>query len=101
MKRIVSEALSKNKLELFADKRIKEAIDIFINNKFQTHMEVIGENHLTIFYPLPFFRINCINQLFATSFEGTKYQDVSFHWIPIKTVVRNEFYNHYLSGFNV
>ena len=73
MKRIVSEALSKNKLELFADKRIKEAIDIFINNKFQTHMEVIAENHLTIFYPLPFFHVNCINKVFCNNFEGSKY----------------------------
>ena len=36
-------------------------------------MEVIAENHLTIFYPLPFFRVEPINMTFQENFEGYKY----------------------------
>ena len=64
-------------------------------------MEVIAENHLTIFYPLPYFQVSCINKTFVSGFEGTKYQDLSFHWIPIDQIVNPDFFNTYLSGFNM
>lgn len=35
-----------------------------MNTRNATHMEVIAGNHLTIFYPMPFFRVEPINMTF-------------------------------------
>jgi hypothetical protein len=64
-------------------------------------MEVIAENHLTIFYPLAYFRVTVLNMTFCENFDGTKYQDMSFHWIPFKQIVNPEFFNSFISGFNM
>lgn len=65
IKRIVHDQLVKNNQEnIFANKKVKEILQVFINTKNATHMEVIAENHLTIFYPLPFFRVEPINMTF-------------------------------------
>ena len=64
-------------------------------------MEVIAGNHLTIFYPMPFFRVEPVNSAFMEHFEGTKYQDLSLHWLPLKQIVEEQFSTTFISGFNL
>lgn len=74
---------------------------MFLNTKNATQMEVIAENHLTVFYPMPFFRVEPVNMIFQDNFEGTKYQDLSFHWIPLSQILNADFMSTYISGFNL
>lgn len=53
-------------------------------------MEVLAGGHLAIFYPLPFFRVEPINQVFTTEVDNTRYQDLSLQWIPIEQI--NDFH---------
>ena len=63
-------------------------------------MEVIGGSHLAIFFPMPFFRVEPINQVMLDYMDGTKFQDLSFHWIPFSQVVDPHFRQNYISSFN-
>ena len=74
VKRIVTDQLGKNsQLNIFTNKKVKEIMQLFLNTKNATHMEVIAENHMTIFYPMPFFRVEPVNLTFQENFENTKY----------------------------
>ena len=73
IKRIVQDLLNKGRIQIFQNKKIKEILGELVHNKFTLHMEVIAENHLTIFYPMPFFRVEPVNQVFNDKFDGTKY----------------------------
>lgn len=50
--------------------------------------DVICENHLAIFYPLPYFELEAINSVLSTANEtlpnAGKYEDLTFHWITLK-----------------
>ena len=72
-----------------------------MNTRNSTQMEVIAENHLTIFFPMPFFRLEPINMTFQENFEGTKYQDLSLHWIPLSQILNADFMSTFISGFNM
>ena len=64
IKRIVQDQLTKsnnNNLSIFQNKKVKEILQIFLNTRNATQMEVIADNHLTIFFPIPFFRVEPIN----------------------------------------
>ena len=74
---------------------------MFMNTRNSTQMEVIAENHLTIFFPMPFFRLEPINMTFQENFEGTKYQDLSLHWIPLSQILNADFMSTFISGFNM
>ena len=100
IRRIVQDVLNKGRIQLFTNKKIKEILGELVHNKFTLHMEVIAENHLTIFYPMPFFRVEPVNQVFADKFDGTRYQDYSMHWVALSQIVRPEFFNNFISGFN-
>ena len=100
IRRIIQELLNKGRIQIFVNKKIKEILGELVNNKFTVLMEVIAENHLTILYPMPFFRVEPVNQVFADKFDGTKYQDYSMHWVALSTIIRPEFYNNFISGFN-
>ena len=73
IRRIVQELLNKGRIQIFMNKKIKEILGELVHNKYTVHMEVIAENHLTILYPMPFFRVEPVNQVFADKFDGTKY----------------------------
>jgi len=102
VKRIVQDQLSKNnQFNHFTNKKAKEIMQIFLNTKNATHMEVIAENHLTIFYPMPFFRVEPVNLTLQENFENTKYQDLSLHWIPLGQLLDQDFASTYISGYNL
>lgn len=61
-----------------------------IQNKSHTVFDVVCENHLAIFYPLPFFELEVINSVLSQSNEAlqnvSKYQNISFHWISVNQI---------------
>jgi hypothetical protein len=63
-------------------------------------MELFCENHLAIFIPLPFFKVEPINIVLTEELDGTRLQDISFHWVPISSLLRPKFAQQYLSSFN-
>ena len=74
IKRIVNRFSTKNiKLSIFDNPKVKEVLQVFINNKFSLYMEVIGGSHLAIFFPMPFFRVEPINQVLVDYNENTKF----------------------------
>ena len=73
IKRIVQDLINKGRVQIFANKKMKEILGELVNNKNTLHMEVICENHLTIMYPMPFFRVEPVNQVLADKFDGSKY----------------------------
>ena len=64
------------------------------------HTEVLAGSHLTIFYPLPYFRTEPLNQVLHEDFDGTKYQDWSYHWIPLSQIFKPGFNENFISSFN-
>ena len=65
IKRIVQDQIVKNnQFNVFTNKKVKEILQVFMNTRNSTQMEVIAENHLTIFFPMPFFRLEPINKTF-------------------------------------
>jgi len=99
IRRVAKEFLSKS-LDLYTNAKVKEVLKELIENKFTVHTEVLAQNHLAIFYPLAFFRTEPINSVFQDEFDGTRYQDISFHWIPLSQIIKPAFYERYLSSFN-
>ena len=74
IKRIVNKFSAKNiKLGIFDNEKVKEILNVFITNKFSLYMEVIGGSHLAIFFPMPFFRVEPINQVLMEHMDGTKF----------------------------
>lgn len=68
-----------------------------VTNKFHIVREVIGESHIALFYPLPYFRLEAINKAFA---DSEKYSDTSLHWITLREVVEVDFHSKYLTAFD-
>jgi hypothetical protein len=64
IKRIAKEFAAKGVVDLFADPKLKEMLREITTNRFTVHTEVLSQNHLAIFYPLPFFRIEPVNRVF-------------------------------------
>jgi hypothetical protein len=73
IKRILKESITKGPIEIYTNKKVKEVLKEIITNKFTVHTEVIAQNHLTIFYPLAYFRTEPINIQLFEEFDGTKY----------------------------
>jgi len=76
---------------------MKEVLSTLVSNQFHMFREVIGESHLAFFYPLPYFRLEAANKVFA---DSERYSDVSFHWITLKEIAETEFYEKFLTAFD-
>lgn len=67
---------------------MKEILKTFVKHNTHVIFDVICEEHLAIFYPLPYFEMEAINNVLSTANESlanaSKYEDLSFHWIPIR-----------------
>lgn len=63
-------------------------------------MKIVSGTHLAIFFPMPFFRVESINQVLMEYQNNTKFQDLSFYWIPFAQMVELSFNQHYISVFN-
>jgi hypothetical protein len=71
----------KTEIDVFTHPKVKEILRNIVNTKFHTVIEVMGGNHVAIFYPLPYFRLETINKVFA---DSDKFSDVSLHWITLR-----------------
>ena len=74
--------------------------------KYNSHVifDVICEEHLAIFYPLPYFEMEAINNVLSTANEtlanASKYEDLTFHWITIKQIADTDFGENFLTSFD-
>lgn len=91
-------------MDVFENNKIKKILTNFVENKSHVIFEVICEEHLAIFYPLPYFELEAINSVLPIAGEmipnATKYQDVTFHWITIKQLADKEFGEQFLTAFD-
>lgn len=87
----------KNDIDIFTHPKIKEILGTIVSNKFHMVKDVIGESHISFFYPLPYFRLEAINKAFA---DSEKYFDTSLHWITLGEITEVEFHSKYLSAFD-
>ena len=67
--------------------------------------DVIAEEHLAIFYPLPYFELEIINNVLFRQVENIPnaskiYLDLSFHWICLKQFSDRDFCENYITAFD-
>lgn len=72
----------------------------FVHNQLTVVVETFGDSHLALFVPMSYFQVEPLNIVLSEEMEGTKYQDLSFHWIPLSQIINQKFYQNYLSAFN-
>lgn len=58
--------------------RVKEVFTTFVSNQMVVEC-LPGMPHVAFFYPLPYWRLDSVNKVYA---ESEKYRDLSLHWIP-------------------
>lgn len=100
IRRITKDFVAKGTVDLFQSPRVKEILKELLENKFTVHTEVLSQTHLAVMYPMPYFRTEPVNLVFLEDLDNTKYQDWSFHWIPLSQILKPHFYENYLSSFN-
>ena len=73
-------------------------------NKSHVIFDVICENHLAIFYPLPYFELEAINSVLSTAVEmipnAQKYQDLTLHWVMLKHIQDPDFSQNFITSFD-
>lgn len=73
-------------------------------NKSHVVFEVICENHLAIFFPLPYFELEAINSVLGSVQDVipnyNKYQELTLHWIMLRQVADPYFSNSYITAFD-
>jgi hypothetical protein len=87
VQRILKDSLQKNTIEIFENTKVKDMLKMFVNYNSHVIFDVICEEHLAIFYPLPYFEMEAVNNVLSTANEtlpnASKYEDLTFHWITI------------------
>ncbi len=76
----IKEFSFKNESDIFTSPKCREVLVPFVENKFHMIKEVIGESHLALFLPMPYFRLETLNKALA---ESDKHSDLTFHWISL------------------
>jgi len=59
-------------------------------------MEVFGESHLAIFYPISYFKLELVNQILL---ENDKLADQNYRWITLKEIADPDFSKANISAF--
>lgn len=66
--------------------------------------DVVCDNHLAIFYPLPYFELEAINSVLSTATDvvpnAQKYLDLTFHWIMLRQVADPDFSQNFITSFD-
>jgi len=55
--------------DVFENQKVQMMLRNFLKYKSHAVFDVICDNHLAIFYPLPFFEVSVINNVFANISE--------------------------------
>ena len=75
-----------------------------MTNKSHVVFDVICEEHLAIFYPLPFFELETINSVIGSASDilpnASKFLDLTFHWITLKQIADVDFASQFISAFD-
>ena len=83
---------------------MKEMLKMFIKHNSHVIFDVICDEHLAIFYPLPYFEMEAVNNVLSTANEtlanASKYEDLTFHWITIKQIADSQFGEKFLTAFD-
>ena len=87
IKRILRESLNKGQLNIYTNSKVREILNQFVNNQLSVVMEVLGESHLALFVPMAYFQVEPLNIVLSEEMEATKYQDLSFHWMPLSQII--------------
>ena len=80
-----------------ANKKLQEMLQTFVNNASHLVVDIIGDTHAAVYYPLPYFSLDLLNKAYA---ESEKYRDLSLHWVPLNLISKPEFHNHFLTAFD-
>jgi hypothetical protein len=76
--------------------RVREMFSTFISN--QMVIEILpGMPHVALFYPLPYWRLDSVNKVYA---ESEYYKDLSLHWIPLAQLIESDFHSRFLTAFD-
>jgi hypothetical protein len=63
-------------------------------------MELFCETHLVVLVPIPYFKVEPINIVLSEELDGTKFQDMSFQWVPLSSLAKPRFTQQFISSFN-
>lgn len=76
----------------------------FAFNRSHVIFDVMCDHHLCIFYPLPYFQLEAINNVLSTANDtipnSSKYLDVTFHWITLDQIADDDFAVNFLTAFD-
>ena len=102
--RILKETCQRTSIEIFENQKIKKIMQKLVTNKSHVVYDVICEEHLAIFYPLPFFELETINSVMGSASDilpnASKYLDLTFHWITLKQIADDDFASKFISAFD-
>lgn len=99
-----------NKQDMFENYKVNLILHNFLKYKSHIVFDVICDNHLAIFYPLPYFELDTINKSFSSMCKhqhkqmalqnASKYCQVVFHWVELKQLLIEDFRNKHISAFD-
>lgn len=88
----------KSEHDYIHSKKTMEMMHTIFYDPSHTLIEIFGETHVAFFYPMPYFKLETLNKVFA---EREKLADLSFHWISLKIIADPEFHQKYLTAFDL
>ena len=64
--------------------------------------DVVCDNHLAIFYPLPYFELDAINEVFDRDLLHLyhEYAYIKFHWVIVNDLSSKDFRDRHISAFD-
>jgi len=91
-------AKASNEYEFIHGKKVQEMLQTFFYHTSHMVFEIIGESHVSFFYPLPYFKLENLNKAFA---ESERFADLSLHWISLKSIADPDFHQKYITAFDL
>ena len=90
---------------MFENSKVQNILKVLLRKKSHVVLDVMCENHLVIFYPLPYFPLETINYTLKLSSESmqtsTKYSELQFHWVSLFQIADLEFQKAHISSFEL
>ena len=62
---ILKDQCQRNNLDLYTNPKIKQILTNFVHNQSHVIFETVCEEHLAIFYPMPYYELEAINCVMA------------------------------------
>jgi hypothetical protein len=100
IKRIARESVNKSQIDIYTNPKVREILKEFNLNQLSVVMELFCNSHLVIMVPMPYFKVEPVNIVLSEELDGTKLQDLSFHWISLSMLSKPRFTQQFISSFN-